>query len=175
MSGTGYTIDNSLSTSETKFFVNHDTRTVVISFRGTQIFSKKGVKDIISDLAIMTGTEKFNRRFKQAERQFEKAERKYPGYKINTTGHSLGGQLATYLARTKGNKVAENVSFSRGSGFAEPFRRRPSQTTDISHGGDLISLGARLSRGKRGSSVVDSSFRWNPLAAHATKDLQVVS
>ena len=48
-------------------------------------------------------------------------------------------------------------------------------STDISHPSDLISLGARLSRGKRGSSVVDRSFRWNPLQAHATKDLKVVS
>ena len=38
MQGTGYKIDNALSTPETKFFVSHPRRTVVISFRGTQIF-----------------------------------------------------------------------------------------------------------------------------------------
>ena len=98
MAGTGYTIDNALSTPETKLFVDHAKRTVVSSFRGTQIFSKKGVKDIISDIAIATGTERFNRRFKQAERQFEKAEMKYPWLQ-DKYHRSQSRWSASYLSR----------------------------------------------------------------------------
>lgn len=170
----GYFLDTSLSGAETKVFVNRARKNVVIAFRGTALNDKKRrFKDLRSDLAIATGFESMDPRFRQANRLFKKVRNKYRDYTIDTTGHSLGGQLATYVTRKNKNDVNENVSFSRGSGIAEPFRRRPDQTTDISHEKDIISLGARLSQGGRGQ-VVDKSHRWTALGAHDLSSLIAV-
>mmetsp|Transcript_8711 Transcript_8711/g.11476 ORF Transcript_8711/g.11476 Transcript_8711/m.11476 type:complete len:229 (+) Transcript_8711:908-1594(+) len=170
-----YKLDTQLSSSETKVFVNKRNKKVVIAFRGTKLTDgARGAKDVVSDLAIMTGMEKYDKRFKQALKAFDRVRSKYPGYRIDTTGHSLGGQLATYVTRERSDDVTKNISFSRGTGFLEPFRERPKQTTDISHENDIISLGARLSSGKKGSSVVDDRANLLPLDAHNLGKLNVV-
>ena len=98
-------------------------------------------KRIWSDFNIMIGREKHDKRFKNANSQFQKAADKYKkqGYTMDTTGHSLGGALATHVNRSSPNQVQENLSFSCGSGFAEPFRKRPQNTWDYSNKSDIVS------------------------------------
>ena len=82
-------------------------------------------KRVWSDFNIMLGREKYDKWFKNANVQFQHAADKYKkqGYTLDTTGHSLGGALATHVNRSNPNKVRENLSFSRGSGFTEPFNK----------------------------------------------------
>lgn len=170
--GTGFFMDRDLSTNETKVFVNPNTRKIVLAFRGTALNDKKTrFKDIISDFNIFKGSEKKDRRFKEALRDFDRVHQKYQpkGFTVDTTGHSLGGQLATHVNRERSGLVSENLSFSRGTGLREPFRKRPENTWDYSHKGDIISLGARLSEGG-GGNVVDRSIALNP---HSLKELHI--
>ena len=136
----GFVLDPELSDKETKVFVNESTKKIVIAYRGTA-----SGKDLISDVAIATGTEGLNPRFKGAVKKFDTVRQKYgDGYTYDTTGHSLGGQLATYVDRHRYGQVDENLAYSRGSGVGELFRSRPSNTYDYSNSKDIISLGARL-------------------------------
>lgn len=140
----GFKLDHELSDKETKVFVNNVTKKIVLSYRGT-----KASKDIVSDIAIATGTESLNPRFKGALKKFDKVHQKYGSeYTYDTTGHSLGGQLATYVNRHRPHQVDENLSYSRGSGVGELFRQRPYNTYDYSNSKDIISLGARLNSDK---------------------------
>jgi hypothetical protein len=147
----GYNVDPTLSSSETKVFVNPKTKHVTTAYRGTALAdTKKRWKDVVSDLAIATGLERFNPRFQQADKHFQQVQQKYgKDYTYATTGHSLGGQISKYVNDRNKGKIKENVAFSRGSGLLEPFRKKQKNTVDISNVNDAVSLGARLSQGRQ--------------------------
>jgi hypothetical protein len=150
LSGTGFALDPSLSSDEIKVFHNPRTKEVSVSYRGTALDKPSRWKDIQSDWAILTGKEKNDRRFRQARHHFGQVLAKYEGdvNVITTTGHSLGGQLSKHVNDSFKGKVHQNIAFSRGSGLLEPFRRKQSNTIDVSNKNDVISLGARLQGGK---------------------------
>jgi len=52
----------------------------------------------------------------------------------------------------EGDRPIQGLSFSRGAGFVEPFRKRPKNSWDYGHKHDLVSLGARLSKDERGGT-----------------------
>ena len=67
------------------------------------------------------------------------------------------------------------LSFSHGCVFDEPFRERPENTWDHSHEHDIVSLGARLSKDKKGGhnqSVVSRTKVNNALNAHSLDRFQ---
>ena len=78
----------------------------------------------------------------EANTQFQKVVDKYKkqGYALDITA------LATHVNVSNPNQVRENLSFSRRSGFAEPFRQRPDNTRDYSHKRNIVSLGACLAK-----------------------------
>ena len=120
---------------------------VILAYQGTQLNSKKNRwKDLASGLAIATGTEKFNPRFRKADNHFRQVQAKYGtfGYKFTMTGHSLGGQVSKYVNDRNKGKVHKNIAFSRGSSLFDTFRPKQRNTYDVSHKNDWISLGARL-------------------------------
>jgi hypothetical protein len=159
----GYHVDPALSSKESTVFVNPTTNRATVAYRGTV----PSWKDVKSDLAIMTGFEKHDSRFRQANRHFSQVKDKYKDFKLDTTGHSLGGQLAKYVNDKNKGAVDTNVSFSRGTGFLEPFRSKKRNTIDISNKNDLISLGARLQGGKQIIESQDKNF----IKAHNISDL----
>ena len=149
----GWFLNKALSTDETKVFTNPDTRTAVMSFRGTV---PTRWKDLRSDLAIATGSESSDMRFREALVHFDSVKASLGHqYAIDTVGHSLGGQLASHVNIHRPGEVRENLSFSRGSGVFEPLRTAPSNSWDYSHSLDPISLGARWSRGVSSHNKVD--------------------
>ena len=83
-----------------------------------------------SDYNILIGKEGRDCCFKRATTQFKGVVDKYQhqGYSFDTTGHSLGGALATQVTKKFPNLVSENLNYSRGSGLLEPFRTRPQNT-----------------------------------------------
>ena len=173
----GYKLDENLSTRETKVFYNPTTKKAVVAYRGTDLRDPKRIlKDLKSDFNILTGREKKDKRFQEALAEFQGIHNHYKnqGYTIDTTGHSLGGALATHVNRANQDKVDENLSFSRGSGILEPFRKRPKNTYDYSHKKDLISLGARLSKDEEGGqerNFVSGTKTKNMLEAHGVDRL----
>ena len=169
----GWYLDTTLSTPEAKIFTNPETRVATIAYRGTV---PTHLKDLKSDLAILTGQEKSDTRFQEALRTFDSVQAKLGRqYAIDTTGHSLGGQLATHVNREREGQVRENISFSRGTGLREPFRTPLQNTWDYSNWWDPISQGARWSHGReRSRNHVDFKLQ-SPLGAHDVQGLSRIT
>ena len=162
LKNTGYQLDPSMSTEESKVFHNPTTKEVTVAYRGTALNKPSRWKDLRSDWAILTGREKHDRRFRQANHHFKEVSSKYADYKIDMTGHSLGGQIAKHVNDSHKGRVRNNVVFSRGSGLLEPFRKKQHNTVDVSNKNDLISMGARL----QGGHYVVESEKKGLLASH---------
>jgi hypothetical protein len=164
----GYQFDPSLSSDETKVFVNPDTQKVVVAYRGTQLKdSKSRWKDLKSDAALAFGLEKYDKRFQESNKHFKKVKEKYPDYKLDLTGHSLGGQISKYVTDNNLEDVNSNITFSRGTGLLEPFRRKSEKTTDVSNINDIISMGARLQGGNQSIEYANKG----PLESHNLQGL----
>ena len=103
----GWTLDKDNSKVDSKVFVHERRKYVVVVFRGTS-----NLKDVKDDVNILFSTEHKNKRWKKARKLVEKMNKKYEGYKVYVTGHSLGGSLAEFASRHEGNKT---VGFSRGN------------------------------------------------------------
>lgn len=73
---------------------NNDLNTNVLSFRGTS-----SIKDLIPDYFIAKGNEQRSKRHKNANELFKHLKEKYPNTTWKTTGHSLGGSQAMYVAQ----------------------------------------------------------------------------
>ena len=165
-----YRLDTTLSNDEEKVYVNPITKQVTIAYRGTDWSDKRTrFKDLKSDLAILMGKEAHNDRFREANAHFQKVYQKYgKEYQLDTTGHSLGGQLSKYVNDKNRGKVQTNVAFSRGTGLWEPFRKKQANTLDVSHEKDWISLGARL---QGGNQMTSRKKVTTTLDAHDLKNL----
>jgi hypothetical protein len=165
---TGYQLDPTLSSNEHKVFIHPGDKRVVVAYRGTALGDKKTrLKDLVSDAAIAFGMEKHDKRFKQANVHFQQASDKYKDYTIDTTGHSLGGQLSKHVNDRNKGRVEKNIAFSRGTGLLEPFRKKERNTLDVSNVYDPISIGARLQGGRH---VIETRSK-SGLGAHSLKDL----
>ena len=141
----GYKYDPKLSTREQKVFFNPNTKKAVMAFRGTDPNDKKTkTKDFISDLAILSGTQRFNKRFRDSDDEFQKLKTKYAGYDVDVTGHSLGGALADYVAKRSIGRIGGAYTYSRGTGPMDMFRNSSYKTFDISNRFDPISLSGRI-------------------------------
>ena len=162
-----YQLDDTLSSNEHKVYVNPKTKQVTVAYRGTDLKDKKTrFKDLKSDLAIFLGREKHDPRFQEADAHFQKVYDKYGNdYQLDTTGHSLGGQLSKYVNDRHRGKIQDNVAFNRGTGLFEPFRKKQANTLDVSHRKDVISWGARL---QGGNQMTSDQKVAHPLDAHKT-------
>ena len=124
---------------------------VVIAYRGTAFKSlapkdiKSSGEDAIADVDILFGTNVFGR-MKEADEKYKDTASYYPDANIITTGHSLGGSQALYVARKHG---LEGHVFNTGSspfGFPQEAIsaiKGGSRITSYSVVGDLISLSNR--------------------------------
>ena len=96
LDGSGYNLDEGLSSNETKVFTNPATKEVTVAYRGTDLSKPSRWKDLSSNVVRATGLEKYDPCFQQAKAHFKGVEDKYKKdrYKVTTMGHSLGGQLS---------------------------------------------------------------------------------
>ena len=125
----GYKYDDNLSSNDAKVFVDENGKPN-IAFRGT----KPRFKDYVSDLALLTGLEKYDTRFKESQRITQLVKEKY-GKEPDVFGHSLGGALAE-KSGSKGNIITDN----KGVGVSGIGRTVPKNQQDYRNKNDFISL-----------------------------------
>lgn len=92
----GYELDEKFNDFEYALYVNHAEKKRIIGYRGTEITA---VKDYISDLHILLGTQSWNARFDASVHVYDEAKKMYPDYHSIVTGHSLGGTIAYFIAK----------------------------------------------------------------------------
>ena len=92
----GFELEEKFNEFEYALYVNHEKKTWIIGYRGTEVTA---IKDYISDLNILLGTQAWNERFSHSVHVYEEAKKIYPEYHSIVTGHSLGGTIAYFIAK----------------------------------------------------------------------------
>jgi hypothetical protein len=94
-----WALDDLLSHDQAVVLKNKKTGEAVVSVRGTDVNSKKRrLNDLIADVGIFFGIDKYSDRNKRIENIVDQAIQKYGKDNIRLTGHSLGGKLAQNAA-----------------------------------------------------------------------------
>jgi len=130
-----FVLDPELSNEEVSTFVNTFTQEVVIAFRGTST-----IKDIGTDLLVLTSTERLSFRLKSSLKLMEKVLRKYTGFKVVSTGHSLGSTLSRIVANTFN---LENHNFNPAESIHGSFIKQNEMTFNYRTHYDAVSILAK--------------------------------
>jgi len=130
LSNLGYTYDPELSTNDSKVFIDKNGNPN-IAFRGTHKFR---VKDLISDLAVVTGLQDYDTRFKETKHLTKLVEDKYHK-PANVFGYSLGGNLAEHSGAS--GKV---FTHNKATGLGDLFKDIPKNQIDYRNKNDVVSL-----------------------------------
>lgn len=162
----GYTLDKKLSNKNQKVFIDNEGNPN-ITFRGS-ITPRDW---LVSDLAILTGTQKYDKRFQDSVKVTKEVKKKYGKDKpINITGHSLGGAISDYVNDNvklpKGSKVK---TYNKGVGFGDLFTTNKSNQTDYRTANDIVSLGA-LTQNTKIKTIKTSKFQ-DPISAHHLENI----
>jgi hypothetical protein len=105
----GYVLDTNLSNLYGKVYVNHESKKVVLAFRGT------GMENLGTDwinnliFAISQPGYKLTPRYRIAVKMYQEAIKKYKGYKFELLGHSQSGIIVNNLCS---NKVRNCISLN---------------------------------------------------------------
>ena len=160
----GYTLDDSLSNAEQKVFIDKDNNPKIV-FTG----SRKGA-DVITDLAILTGTAGLTPRFQRSSKLVDKVKDKYKNRPISVYGHSLGGTLAESVS----NKVDKVVTLDKGTGLFGIGKQIRPNTTNIRSSNDVISILNNTQSGGKKSVIKGTKGIINPFASHDISNLDKI-
>lgn len=96
---TGYKLNSEFSTDSILVFEKN--KTIVLVYKATNF--RNGIKEILrdlrSDLSIFLTIEKRNKQFRNAVNHFQMIQDEFPNSRIVLVGHSLGGNIASYLGK----------------------------------------------------------------------------
>lgn len=123
--------DKNLSSEENSFYIDENTKQILIGTRGTKITSpfsgglpnvgfKNTLKDLFSDVLIATHLEKLDPREHQFRNYVQDIQTSYPEYSISLIGHSLGGRLVMDVGRELN---LPSYAFNPGSGPQDSLDR----------------------------------------------------
>ena len=157
----GYIHNNELSDTRHAIYHNPDKNHTVLAVRGTRTdLSQDSIEDLGTDLTgIVFGNLTSERRYKQAQEKLKQAQEKYKGSRVDVTGHSLGGAVATSLAeREKG--INEAHVFNAGAFAPQALRdiecqysmstqckNRKKRVVRYNIEGDVLSLASHTDKG----------------------------
>jgi hypothetical protein len=97
----GYAYYSNLSSNKFQTYFNYKSKTLLFTVKGTNV---KSFSDLKTDVSLALGRLKNTKRYKDAKNGLEKArETLKPSHTI-VAGHSMGGAIASYIAR-KTDKV----------------------------------------------------------------------
>lgn len=166
-----YTVDESLSDDHATTLVKPD-GSAVISYRGTHFSVDDPMtdRDLMADALIATGYHRMPRyqyavnrlanalgtetRFQRAENHYKKVKELHP--EVTLTGHSLGGQLASFVGRKYNEKT---YMFNKGaSPVMDPYFAGDGDFPNHRHyttGTDPISYGATFDRSEQVIDIPD--------------------
>lgn len=112
-----YVLDEKLSSGNQKVFFNPITKKLLVAVAGTHNF-----KDVLTDVNFGFGLKsiKDTARYKEAKKILDKARKRYPSAanSVDVVGHSLGGQIASRIAKNKDNII----TYGKGSTIGETVR-----------------------------------------------------
>lgn len=111
----GYTIVDNFSDDKSIVFMNKAKNHIVIAYRGT-IPTK--YSDLVADVYITFGKTDKSNRFNEAMNKYHTVKNNYPKMEISTTGHSLGGSQAIYVAKKTG---VHCWAFNPGQGVSKEY------------------------------------------------------
>lgn len=145
----GYELLRPWSNKHTSVFRNPTTKEIVISYRGTKC--SEGIlecmgNDLMSDVAIAAGLERYDKRFSKSAKHFENVynalRKENEEYKFVVTGHSLGGALSKYVFNEHEDKIHEAHAFNPGYSWKRMLRQDMSSDKYHNHFilGDPISM-----------------------------------
>jgi hypothetical protein len=158
-----YKIDRKLSGLRAKVFTNKETGKNIIAMRGT-----KGIHDVITDGHLFFGN-KNTKRFKHAQKVYDRVVSKYGKDNLILAGHSLSGQLVEKIGRKNKdeiytlNKPVTPVDILKG-------QRVPKNQTDIRTSNDVVSILRPFQKGKKEITIPSDSL--NLLDEHKTDKLE---
>lgn len=105
-----FTLLDNYNGDESCLYVNEDSKVLIYIIRGTN-----NIKDLLTDLSIVTGTEKYSKRYLQELKRYNIMKNAFIGYKICLTGHSLGGRLCIALTRAQPDSIHKTFAYNTGS------------------------------------------------------------
>ena len=124
----GYKKDPSLSNHNEQVYIDPINHKMIYAVAGTHNLS-----DIGTDIYLAAGHLKDTNRYKEADKVFKEAKKKYSGYKTTVTGSSLGGTIAGYVAGADDKVLTQN----KGATIGQKVR---GNETHYRTAGDMVSL-----------------------------------
>ena len=160
-----------ISKDEYNVFYDNERERPIISYRGTKVY--KG-KDLKSDSNIFTDNEKFDKRFQQSLKAFDKVKKYFEvdNNEIDITGTSLGGSLGLFVSE---RKDTDSYVFNPG---ITPWERKKHSFGPKNREGnafiwrtinDPISIGALTNKQNKNRHVIELGPLQNdsnPLQSH---------
>ena len=134
----GYTYNKGLSNANLSTYIDQPDKKIVVSIRGTV---PSNFRDLVSDIGIISADKSFNAtRLSNHKKMIDEVVKKYPGYKLVLSGHSLGAFLVEQLAETY--PEAQGIVFNPGTSLSETNLSNPqSNVIGYRTRGDPVSAG----------------------------------
>lgn len=114
LSAEGYEYDEGLSNHNQQVYYNPNTKKMVYSVAGTHNKS-----DMWTDVRMLFGGLKKTKRYKEADKRYAQAREKYNPSESTVVGHSLGGSIASGIAK-KEDKI---MTYNKGSTIGQKNRK----------------------------------------------------